>query len=56
MSAATPASQALADLFRLPIVHLVDNPGFMIGREAEMAGTIRYGVQAMPGELQQLAH
>jgi ferredoxin len=37
----------LADLFRLPIVHLVDNPGFMIGREAEMAGTIRYGVQAM---------
>ena len=37
----------LADRFRLPLVHLVDNPGFMIGREAEMAGTIRYGVQAM---------
>lgn len=37
----------LADRFRLPVVHLVDNPGFMIGREAEMAGTIRYGVQAM---------
>ena len=37
----------LADLFRLPIVHLVDNPGFMIGREAEAAGTIRYGVEAM---------
>lgn len=37
----------LADRFRLPIVHLVDNPGFMIGREAEVAGTIRYGVQAM---------
>ena len=37
----------LADRFRLPIVHLVDNPGFMIGREAEEAGTIRYGVQAM---------
>lgn len=37
----------LADQFRLPIVHLVDNPGFMIGRDAEMAGTIRYGVQAM---------
>ena len=37
----------LADRFRLPIVHLVDNPGFMIGREAEMAGTIRYGVEAM---------
>ena len=37
----------LADQFRLPIVHLVDNPGFMIGRDAEVAGTIRYGVQAM---------
>lgn len=37
----------LADQFRLPIVHLVDNPGFMIGREAEMAATIRHGVQAM---------
>ncbi len=37
----------LADRFRLPIVHLVDNPGFMIGREAEMAGTIRSGVNAM---------
>ena len=37
----------LADQFRLPVVHLVDNPGFMIGREAEMTGTIRYGVQAM---------
>lgn len=37
----------LADLFRIPIVHLVDNPGFMIGRAAETAGTIRYGVSAM---------
>ncbi len=37
----------LADQFRLPIVHLVDNPGFMIGGEAERTGTIRYGVQAM---------
>lgn len=37
----------LADQFRLPIVHLVDNPGFMIGGEAERSGTIRYGVGAM---------
>lgn len=37
----------LADQFRLPIVHFVDNPGFMIGRAAEATGTIRYGVQAM---------
>jgi acetyl-CoA carboxylase carboxyltransferase component len=37
----------LADQFRLPVVHLVDNPGFMIGQTAESTGTIRYGVQAM---------
>lgn len=37
----------LADKFRLPVVHLVDNPGFMIGVEAERAATIRFGVQAM---------
>ena len=37
----------LADQFRLPVVHLVDNPGFMIGLAAETSGTIRYGVQAM---------
>jgi len=37
----------LAERFRLPVVHLVDNPGFMIGLEAERTGTIRYGVEAM---------
>ncbi|MEM8918471.1 MAG: carboxyl transferase domain-containing protein [Pseudomonadota bacterium] len=37
----------MADQFRLPVVHLVDNPGFMIGEDAEKTGTIRYGVQAM---------
>ncbi|MEZ5708526.1 MAG: carboxyl transferase domain-containing protein [Blastomonas sp.] len=37
----------LADQFRLPVVHLVDNPGFMIGTDAERTATIRYGVQAM---------
>lgn len=37
----------LADRFRLPVVHLVDNPGFMVGVEAEKTGTIRYGVEAM---------
>ncbi len=37
----------LAELFRLPLVHLVDNPGFMIGLEAEKAATIRKGVEAM---------
>lgn len=37
----------MADQFKLPVIHLVDNPGFMIGGEAERAGTIRYGVNAM---------
>ncbi|MCJ9430187.1 acyl-CoA carboxylase subunit beta [Kordiimonas marina] len=39
----------LADLFRLPVVHFVDNPGFMIGLEAEKAATIRFGVDALNG-------
>ncbi|MEM9599565.1 MAG: carboxyl transferase domain-containing protein [Pseudomonadota bacterium] len=37
----------LADRFGLPVVNLVDNPGFMIGLEAERAGTIRRGVETM---------
>jgi propionyl-CoA carboxylase beta chain len=36
-----------ADRFHLPVVHFVDNPGFMIGLEAEKAATIRRGVDAM---------
>lgn len=37
----------LAEVFHLPIVHLVDCPGFMIGLEAEKTATIRHGVRAM---------
>jgi acetyl-CoA carboxylase carboxyltransferase component len=37
----------LAQTFHLPVVHLVDVPGFIIGREAEEAGTIRHGARAM---------
>ena len=37
----------LADTFHLPIVHLVDVPGFQIGVDAERAATIRSGVRAM---------
>lgn len=37
----------LAEQFKLPVIHLVDNPGFMIGLEAERAATIRRGVEAM---------
>ncbi len=37
----------LAETFRLPVVHLVDNPGFLIGTAAEQAGTIRHGARAL---------
>ncbi|MCH7699460.1 MAG: methylmalonyl-CoA carboxyltransferase [Chloroflexi bacterium] len=37
----------LCDTFRLPVVNFVDNPGFLIGIEAERAGTIRKGVRAL---------
>ena len=33
--------------FHIPIVALVDEPGFMIGVEAERAGTIRAGTRAV---------
>ena len=36
-----------AETFHLPVVYLMDCPGFMIGLEAEKAGTIRQGVRAM---------
>ncbi len=37
----------LAETFHLPIVYLVDCPGFLIGLDAEKAATIRHGVRAM---------
>jgi len=37
----------LAQTFHLPVLHLVDNPGFVIGTHAEKAGTIRYGARAL---------
>ncbi len=37
----------LADTFGLPVVHLVDNPGFVIGTESERAATIRHGARAL---------
>ena len=48
-----PASQKvtrfvdLANTFHLPVVHLVDIPGFVIGLDAEKAGTIRHGARAL---------
>lgn len=37
----------LADTFHLSVVHLVDNPGFVIGRDAEHEATIRHGARAL---------
>jgi len=42
----------LCDTFHLPIVNFVDQPGFMIGPEAERAGTIRYGMAAVAAAVQ----
>ncbi|OUR75582.1 propionyl-CoA carboxylase [Alphaproteobacteria bacterium 46_93_T64] len=37
----------LCDTFHMPIVNLVDEPGFMIGPDAEKNGTIRFGTSAV---------
>jgi acetyl-CoA carboxylase carboxyltransferase component len=37
----------LCDTFHLPIVCFVDEPGFMIGPEAEQAATIRHGTATL---------
>ncbi len=37
----------LCDQFHIPLIFLVDVPGFMIGVEAETAGTLRAGMRAM---------
>jgi acetyl/propionyl-CoA carboxylase alpha subunit/acetyl-CoA carboxylase carboxyltransferase component len=37
----------LCDLFHLPILNLVDNPGFAVGLEHEISGTIRRGGEWM---------
>jgi acetyl-CoA carboxylase carboxyltransferase component len=42
----------LCDTFHLPVVSFVDEPGFMIGPDAERAATIRYGMEAMFAVLQ----
>ena len=37
----------IAETFHLPVVHLVDNPGFVIGLDAEKTSTIRHGSRAL---------
>ena len=41
----------LCDTFHLPVVNFVDNPGFLVGTEAEKRGTIRKGVRALTRRL-----
>lgn len=42
----------LCDTFHLPVVNLVDNPGFLIGVQAEHEGTVRLGSRALMACLQ----
>ena len=37
----------LAETFHLPVIYLVDCPGFQVGLDAEKKGTIKEGVRAM---------
>jgi acetyl-CoA carboxylase carboxyltransferase component len=37
----------LASLFHLPLLHLEDCPGFLIGKKSEEEGTIRYGSEVL---------
>jgi acetyl-CoA carboxylase carboxyltransferase component len=37
----------LASTFHLPLIHLVDCPGFLIGKQSEETATIRVGSQAL---------
>ena len=37
----------MCDTFHIPIVFFVDVPGFMVGREAEAAGTLREGMRSV---------
>ena len=37
----------LCDTFHLPMINLVDNPGFLIGVQAEEEGTVRLGSRAL---------
>ena len=42
----------LCDTFHIPLVFLVDVPGFMVGKDAEMAGTLREGMRSVAVAMQ----
>ncbi len=37
----------LASLFKLPMIHFEDCPGFLIGKESEQNATVRYGTEVL---------
>jgi len=37
----------LCETFHMPVVHLVDNPGFLVGPQSEQAGVVRKGSRAV---------
>jgi acetyl-CoA carboxylase carboxyltransferase component len=37
----------MANTFHLPVINLIDVPGFLIGKQAEIQGTIRHGSRAL---------
>lgn len=51
MDAAAGRKQArfvgLCDTFNIPLLYLVDQPGFMVGESAERGGTLREGMRAV---------
>ncbi len=42
----------LCDQFRLPVLNLVDQPGFVVGTESERAGTMRRGARMLAAVMQ----
>jgi acetyl-CoA carboxylase carboxyltransferase component len=42
----------VCDQFHLPVVNLVDQPGFVVGTGSEKAGTMRRGARALSATLQ----
>ena len=42
----------LCETFHVPIVNFLDEPGFMLGPDAEALGTIRYGMSAVAAAVQ----
>ncbi|MDA0762378.1 MAG: propionyl-CoA carboxylase, partial [Proteobacteria bacterium] len=42
----------LCETFHLPLINFLDEPGFMLGPDAEQAGTIRYGMSAVAAAAQ----